>query len=102
MLAGLMRDRFVPRTDSRFSVTVPSDAHRLLIDYWAELTGRSPANLLSFLVEQSIVQALRNGDVPAEAVKAMEGFISAIGEKKAEDYQRVLERAKGEGEYLDW
>jgi hypothetical protein len=102
MLAGHNRNTFVARTDSRFSVTVSSDAHRFLIDWWASLTGRSPANLLSFLVEQSIVQALRNGDVPAEAVKAMEGFIEAVAEKKADEYQSVIELAKGAGSYVDW
>lgn len=102
MLAGHKRNTSVARTDSRFSVTVPSDAHRFLIDWWAALTGRSPANLLSFLVEEAIVQALRNGDVPAEAVTAMNGFIQAVGENKADDYQRVLELAKSQGSYLDW
>ena len=92
----------MPRSDSRISVTLGSDAHRFLLDMWAETTGRSTANLASFLMEKAIVDALRNGEVPAAAVQAMEGMIAAIAENKAELYQEAIETAQRHGSYIDW
>ena len=48
------------KPDSRIAVTVSSGAHRVLLEWWALHTGRSVSSLVSFLLEQSIVEALRN------------------------------------------
>lgn len=63
------------KSDPRVAVTLSSDAHRFLLEVWSEITGRSTANLASFLLEQAIVDALREGAVPTVAVRAMEKMI---------------------------
>lgn len=92
----------MPKSDSRVAVTLGSEAHRYLLEMWAQLSGRSPANLSSFLLEKAITDALRNGEVPAPAVQAMDQFIEAMAENKAEDHQHIVSMAKEHGSFIDW
>ena len=85
------------KPDSRIAVTVSSGAHRVLLEWWALHTGRSVSSLVSFLLEQSIVEALRNGDVPARAVECMDKLLDARSETFAEEWQQQEAMAKQSG-----
>ena len=85
------------KTDSRIAVTVNSGAHRVLLEWWALHTGRSVSSLVSFLLEQSIVEALRNGDVPAHAVQCMDELLKARGVHMAEEWNDQLHLVEESG-----
>lgn len=85
------------KPDSRIAVTVNSGAHRVLLEWWANQTGRSVSSLVSFLLEQAIVEALRNGDVPQRAVDCMNKLLDAREETLAEEWQEQLSATQQSG-----
>lgn len=97
MFLGHFWAKSVAAKDTRISVTVTSEAHQFLLAWWADLTGRSQSNLAGSLLERAIADALKNGDVPEQAVHAMNQFIDAIGEHKAESFQEQIQLAKDTG-----
>ena len=92
----------MPKNDSRVSFTVSNDSHKFLLEWWAGLTGRTTPSLVSFLLERAITEAIRNGEVPKEAIGAMNGFIEAMAEHNADTYQASIANTKAAGSYLDW
>ena len=60
--------------------SISSGAHAYLLKRWATLTGRTVSNLGSYLLEAAIIDALRNGDVPKEAVRDMNKAIQQMKE----------------------
>ena len=96
-LQGHYSPRSVAKADSRIAVTVNSGAHRVLLEWWATWTGRSVSNLVSYLLEKAIVDALRNGEVPARAVQCMDELLKARGETLADEWQEQLSATKQSG-----
>ncbi len=89
----------MPKADSRVAITVSSSAHQFLLEWWAALTGRSQANLASALLEKALTDALRNGDVPQEAVGAYNEFIKAMAVELAEEFQEAIASINQGGSY---
>jgi hypothetical protein len=89
-LTGHYGPGFVAKADSRIAITVNSGAHRVLLEWWAAYSGRSVSSLVSFLLEQAIVEALRKGDVPERAVSCMSQLIEARSEHLADEWQEQL------------
>lgn len=83
--------------DPRISVTPASEAQGYLLKLWAQLTGRTVSGLAGHLLETAITQAIRQGDVPPEALKGMGDYIEARGEFMAEDHQEFIAGVKEHG-----
>ena len=96
-LQGHYSPRSVAKADSRIAVTVNSGAHRVLLEWWATYTGRTVANLVSYLLEKAIVDALRDGEVPQQAVECMDKLLDARSETFAEERQQQEAMAKQSG-----
>ena len=56
---------------------------RLVAWAWAEVSGRSMSGLSAMLLENALHQALRDGDVPVEALRAMQRYQAAQAERVA-------------------
>ena len=78
------------KANARLSVTPTAPAHGVLLWAWAEVTGRSMSGLAAMLLENGITQALRDGDVPKEAVQAMERYQSAQAVRMEEEFQAFM------------
>ena len=48
------------------------------------------SGLSAMLLENALTQALRDGDVPAEAVRAMERYQAAQAERVEEEFQAFM------------
>ena len=72
-------------------VSVSSNAHAFLLKWWAKWSGRSTSNLASYLLEKAIEQALRDGDVPAMAVEAMERGLQNTREYYQDEFLEEVE-----------
>ena len=57
---------------SRFQVTPVSDHQAVLIEMWANGTGRSVSSLCASLLDQAVTEALAKGEVPNQVVDAVE------------------------------
>lgn len=82
------------KVNARLSVTPASPAHGVLLWAWAEVSGRSMSGLAAMLLENGLTQALRDGDVPNEAVHAMERYQAAQAVRVEEGFQAFM---AGEG-----
>ena len=82
------------KANARLSITPTSPAHSVLLWVWAEVTGRSTSGLTAMLLENGINQALRDGDVPSEALRAMERYQAAQALRVEEEFQ-VFMAAEG-------
>jgi hypothetical protein len=78
------------KANARLSVTPTAPAHGVLLWAWAEVTGRSMSGLAAMLLENGITQALRDGDVPKEAVQAMERYQSAQAVRLEDEFQAFM------------
>ena len=78
------------KPNARLSVTPTSPAHGVLLWAWAEVSGRSMSGLSAMLLENALTQALRDGDVPVEAVRAMERYQAAQAERVEEEFQAFM------------
>lgn len=58
---------------NRITVFVPSDYDFELIDTWAKATHRSTGNLAVYLLERGLIEARKEGLVPAEIVSSVNG-----------------------------
>lgn len=85
------------KPDSRIAVTVNSAAHRVLLEWWATYTGRTVASLVSYLLEKAIIDALRDGEVPQQAVECMDKLLDARSETFADEWQEAVAVAKQSG-----
>ena len=94
MVMGHNRPESVAPKDTRIPVTLPSESHQLLVEYWARLTGRSKGSLVSFLIEKAIADSLRNGEVPQQAINQMNMFIDGLAVFHSEDLNLVKEHVK--------
>ena len=56
---------------------------RLVAWAWAEVSGRSMSGLSAMLLENALHQVLRDGDVPVEALRAMQRYQAAQVERVA-------------------
>jgi hypothetical protein len=79
----------MPPKDSRVAVTISCASHEALLRWWAAYTGRTVSSLVSFLLEDAIRLALRNGDVPARAVKTMNDLMDAASEQLADEFKEA-------------
>lgn len=84
------------KANARLSVTPTSPSHGLMLWAWAEVTGRSISGLAAMLLENGITQALRDGDVPVEAVQVMERYQAAQAVRMAEEFESFM---AGEGHH---
>ena len=82
------------KANARLSVTPTAPSHGVMLWAWAEVTGRSMSGLAAMLLENGITQALRDGDVPIEAVRAMERYQAAQAMRVDEEFQAFM---AGEG-----
>ena len=78
------------KPNARLSVTPTSPAHGVLLWAWAEVTGRSMSGLSAMLLENAVTQALREGDVPVEAVRAMERYQAVQAERVEAEFQSLM------------
>jgi len=78
------------KPNARLSVTPTSPAHGVLLWAWAEVSGRSMSGLSAMLLENALTQALRDGDVPVEAMRAMERYQAAQAERVEEEFQAFM------------
>ena len=78
------------KANARLSVTPTAPSHGVMLWAWAEVTGRSMSGLAAMLLENGITQALRDGDVPQEAVQAMERYQAAQAMRVEEEFQAFM------------
>jgi len=78
------------KANARLSVTPTAPSHGVMLWAWAEVTGRSMSGLAAMLLENGITQALRDGDVPQEAVRAMERYQAAQALRVEEEFQAFM------------
>ena len=78
------------KANARLSVTPTAPSHGVMLWAWAEVTGRSMSGLAAMLLENGITQALRDGDVPQEAVRAMERYQAAQAVRVEEEFQAFM------------
>jgi len=58
---------------NRIAISVPSDFDFTLIDTWAKATNRSTGNLAAYLLERGLIEARKEGLVPAEILSSVNG-----------------------------
>ena len=78
------------KANARLSVTPTAPSHGVMLWAWAEVTGRSMSGLAAMLLENGITQVLRVGDVPVEAVRAMQRCQAAQAERVEEEFQALM------------
>ena len=78
------------KANARLSVTPTAPSHGVMLWAWAEVTGRSMSGLAAMLLENGITQALRDGDMPIEAVQAMERYQAAQTVRLEEEFQAFM------------
>ena len=78
------------KANARLSVTPTAPSHGVMLWAWAEVTGRSMSGLAAMLLENGITQALRDGDMPIEAVQAMERYQAAQTVWLEEEFQAFM------------
>ena len=56
---------------NRIAISLPSDYDFALFDAWAKATHRSNGNLGAYLLERGLIEARKEGLVPAEVISSV-------------------------------
>ena len=82
----------MPAANTRITITPTSEAHTVLLNYWAGLEGRTLSNLCSSLLENAINEAISKRTVNPQALEMMNEFINVRRNQLKIEYGRTLSK----------
>jgi len=92
----------MPAANTRITITPTSEAHTVLLNYWAGLEGRTLSNLCSSLLENAINEAISKRTVNPQALEMMNEFINVRRNQLKIDYGKTLSKEQEKAEnYLN-
>ena len=80
----------MPAANTRITITPTSEAHTVLLNYWAGLEGRTLSNLCSSLLENAINEAISKRTVNPQALDMMNEFINVRRNQLKFEYGKTL------------
>ena len=92
----------MPAANTRITITPTSEAHTVLLNYWAGLEGRTLSNLCSSLLENAINEAISKRTVNPQALEMMNEFINVRRNQLKFEYGKTLSQEQEKAEnYLN-